>query len=43
MYAEAFRQGKKVAQRILSYLRPDLAARYAGQAAQPSLILPPQV
>jgi hypothetical protein len=34
LYAEAFRQGKKVAHRILSYLRPDLAARYAAEAAQ---------
>ena len=34
LYAEAFRQGKKVAQRILSYLRPDLAAKFAAQAAQ---------
>jgi hypothetical protein len=34
LYADAFRQGKKVAQRILSYLRPDLAARYAAEAAQ---------
>ncbi|MBV9758954.1 MAG: hypothetical protein JO340_00170 [Acidobacteriaceae bacterium] len=29
LYADAFRQGKKVAQRILTSLRPDLAARYA--------------
>jgi hypothetical protein len=34
LYADAFRQGKKVAQRILSYVRPDLAARYAAEAAQ---------
>lgn len=34
LYADAFRQGKKVAQRILSYLRPDLAAKFAAQAAQ---------
>ncbi len=34
LYADAFRQGKKVATNILRYLRPDLAARYAGQAAQ---------
>lgn len=33
LYADAFRQGKKVAQRILSYLRPDLAAKYAAEAA----------
>src|ERR1700685_88226 len=34
LYADAFRQGKKVAQRILSYVRPDLAAKYAAEAAQ---------
>lgn len=33
LYADAFRQGKKVAQRILQSLRPDLAARYGGEAA----------
>lgn len=38
LYADAFRQGKKIAQRILSYLRPDLAAKYAAQAGQ---ALPP--
>ncbi|MBV9406510.1 MAG: hypothetical protein JO211_14295 [Acidobacteriaceae bacterium] len=38
LYADAFRQGKKVAARILSYLRPDLAARYA--AKQRSINLP---
>ena len=41
LYADAFRQGKKVAQRILNYLRPDLAARYAADAAQAALP-PPQ-
>jgi hypothetical protein len=39
LYAEAFRQGKKVAQRILNYLRPDLAAKYAAEAS-PALALP---
>ena len=29
LYADAFRQGKKVALKMLSFLRPDLAARYA--------------
>lgn len=29
LYADAFRQGKVVAARILRYLRPDLAAKYA--------------
>ncbi len=38
LYADAFRQGKKVATRILTYLRPDLAARYARAANQ---ALPP--
>lgn len=32
LYADAFRQGKKVAQRILSYVRPDLAAKYGAEA-----------
>ena len=32
LYADAFRQGKKVAQRILSFLRPDLAAKFAEQS-----------
>ena len=38
IYVEAFRQGKKVAAKILGYLRPDLAAKYAN-ANQP--ITPP--
>ncbi len=29
LYQEAFQQGKKVAGRILTYIRPDLAAKYA--------------
>jgi hypothetical protein len=33
IYAEAFRQGKEVAARILRYLRPDVAAQYAGAEA----------
>lgn len=33
LYADAFRQGKKVAQRMLSYIRPELAARNAAEAA----------
>lgn len=33
LYADAFRQGKKVATKILQYLRPDLASRYAAQQA----------
>lgn len=40
LYADAFRQGKKVAQRILNYVRPDLAAKYAAEAAQQTVILP---
>jgi len=38
LYADAFRQGKKVAQRILSFLRPDLAAKFAEQARTSSTI-----
>lgn len=34
IYADAFRQGKVVAARILRYLRPDLAAKYAESARQ---------
>ncbi len=33
LYQDAFQQGRKVASRILSYLRPDLAARYAASQA----------
>lgn len=36
LYADAFRQGKKVAARILNYLRPDLAAKLARPANQPT-------
>ena len=38
LYADAFRQGKKVAQRILSFLRPDLAAKFAEKAGQETTI-----
>ena len=41
IYADAFRQGKKVAQRILNYLRPDLAAKFA--EAQHALPVQPHV
>lgn len=34
IYADAFRQGKEVAARILKHLRPDLAARFAESARQ---------
>jgi len=34
LYADAFRQGKVVAARILRHLRPDLAAKYAESARQ---------
>jgi hypothetical protein len=40
LYADAFRQGRKVASRILRYLRPDLAARYAAEAAKQPLTPP---
>ena len=33
LYADAFRQGKKVATRILTYFRPDLAGKHAAGAA----------
>lgn len=36
LYADAFRQGKEVARRILTYLRPDLAAREASKAIGPT-------
>lgn len=32
LYADALRQGRQVAKRILSHLRPDIAARYAEKA-----------
>ncbi len=32
LYADAFRQGKKVALKMLAFLRPDLAARYSKEA-----------
>ncbi len=38
LYADAFRQGKKVATRILSYLRPDLAPRYPNEAANQAVL-----
>lgn len=34
LYTEAFRQGKKVALRMLTYLRPDLAAKFASNATK---------
>jgi hypothetical protein len=40
LYADAFRQGKKVAQKILRFMRPDLAAKYAEEAAQQTIELP---
>lgn len=40
LYADAFRQGKKVATRLLTYLRPDLAARFAREAARSPKINP---
>jgi len=45
LYADAFRQGKKVAAKILSYLRPDLAARYAAEAQKGTIAhsMPSQV
>jgi hypothetical protein len=42
LYADAFRQGKKVATRIVTYLRPDLAAKFASEAARQIAIPPSQ-
>src|SRR4051812_24040477 len=33
LYADALAQGRKVASKILTYMRPDLASRYANEAA----------
>lgn len=42
LYAEAFRQGKEVAARILNQLRPDLADKHAAQsAAKQTINVPP--
>ena len=38
LYADAFRQGKKVAQQILNFLRPDLAAQFAEKAGRETTI-----
>jgi hypothetical protein len=42
LYADAFRQGKRVALRILAHFRPDIAARYAREQmlARPELEAP---
>ncbi len=40
LYADAFRQGKKVATQILGYFRPDLAAKYAAQAGRETISVP---
>lgn len=43
LYADAFRQGKEVATRILRYLRPDVASQYAEDTARKRTInVPPQ-
>ncbi len=38
LYAQAFRQGKEVATRILRYMRPDLAAKFAANATRQQTI-----
>ncbi|MFL6350536.1 MAG: hypothetical protein ACJ74Z_01615 [Bryobacteraceae bacterium] len=44
LYADAFRQGKEVAARILTHLRPDVADRYASESAREQTInVPPNV
>ncbi len=41
LYADAFRQGKKVAMKMLNFLRPDLAARFSQTSGkQPPTITP---
>ncbi len=40
IYADAFRQGKKVALKMLNFLRPDLAARYSREARSPQHATP---
>jgi hypothetical protein len=43
LYAQAFRQGKEVAARILTHLRPDVADKYAAESAREQTInVPPQ-
>jgi hypothetical protein len=43
LYAQAFRQGKDVAARILTHLRPDVADKYAAESAREQTInVPPQ-
>jgi hypothetical protein len=43
LYAQAFRQGKEVAARILSHLRPDVADKYTAESAREQTInVPPQ-
>ncbi len=37
LYADAFRQGRKVATQILRHLRPDLAAKYAARAGRDTI------
>jgi len=41
LYVQAFRQGKEVAARILRFLRPDLAAKFASEAARKQTITVP--
>ena len=41
LYFDAFQQGKKVAGRILSQLRPDLAARHTDAEAKHTIVVPP--
>ncbi len=40
IYADAFRQGKKVALKMLNFLRPDLAARYSREAGNVRPVAP---
>lgn len=43
LYSDAFQQGKKVALKMLKFIRPDLASRFAGQAVRAqSVVVSPQ-
>lgn len=41
LYVDAFHQGRKIAGRILTQLRPDLAARHADEEAKRTIDVPP--
>jgi hypothetical protein len=43
LYADAFRQGKKVALKMLHFLRPDLAAKFSKEAAETPRVITPTI